>query len=427
MNICFQNIRVINSVQNLDTHLNLWLKDGVIIHCGTDSPTLDNITEIIKADNLIATPGFIDLHVHFREPGFENKETIKSGAESAANGGFTSVVCMPNTDPDIDDVTVVEYIKTKSKGLLTDVLISAAITKKREGKSISNMLSLDEAGVVLFTDDGDAVRNSDVMKLAFDYAAPKDLLLAQHCEDHSLTKGFTMNEGALSYKLGLKGYPSIAEEIILSRDIMLAEYAGNRRYHAQHISTKGAVELIRNAKAKGLRVSCEVTPHHFSLSEELLASYDSCYKMNPPLRRDDDIEAIIQGLADGTIDCIATDHAPHSLNEKFVELENAPNGIIGLETAIGVSLTYLVHTGKLSINKFIDLFTVNPRKIIGLEQIKIESGKTANLTIFDMNEEWTVDKMKFKSKSTNTPYHNYKLKGKQKYTINNKQILNCSL
>ncbi len=427
MNIYFQNIRIINSVQQLDEHLNLWVKDGKIVHCGTDSPNLDSETEFIKAENLIASPGFMDLHVHFREPGEENKETIKSGADSAANGGFTAVVCMPNTNPDIDDVTVVEYIKSKSKDLLTDILISAAITKQREGKHISNMLSLNEAGVVFFTDDGVAVRNSEVMKLAFDYAAPNDLLLAQHCEDHSLTKGFTMNEGALSYKLGLKGYPSIAEEIILSRDLMLAEYAGNRRYHAQHLSTKGAIELIRAAKAKGMRVSCEVTPHHFSLSEELLKSYDSCYKMNPPLRRDEDIEAIINGLADGTIDCIATDHAPHMLNEKFVELENAPNGIIGLETALGVSLTYLVHTGKLTINKLIELFTVNPRKIIGFEQIKIENGQIANLTIFDMNEEWTVDKSKFKTKSTNTPYHNYNLKGKQKFTINNNKIHYCEL
>ncbi len=427
MNIYFQNIRAINSIQNLDTHLNIWVKDGIIAHCSKDTPTLDIDTRIIDASSMIASPGFIDLHVHLREPGADNKETIQSGLDAASNGGFTSVVCMPNTSPDIDDVTVVEYINSKAKGFLTDVLISAAITKQRTGKSITNMLSLNEAGVVMFTDDGVAVSNSEVMKLAFDYAAPQDLLLAQHCEDHSLTKGFTMNESALSYKLGLKGYPTIAEEIILSRDIMLAEYCGNRRYHAQHISTKGAVDLIRSAKAKGLRVSCEVTPHHFSLSEELLASYDSCYKMNPPLRRDQDIEAIIEGLADGTIDCIATDHAPHSLHEKFVELENAPNGIIGLETAIGVSLTHLVHSGKISINKFIDLFTVNPRNIIGKEQVLIDSGLNANLTIFDLNEEWTVDKTKMKSKSTNTPYHNHKLIGKQKFVFNNNQMIECSL
>lgn len=427
MNLLFKNIRVISPSQSIDTRFNLFIKDGIITEMTTSEINTDLGTKVIESTDFVASPGLFDMHVHFRQPGQEHKETIKSGTDSAANGGFTGVVCMPNTDPAIDDVTVVEYIKSKSVGLLTDVYISAAITKERKGNHITPMIELSDAGVVLFTDDGSTVSRADVMKLAFEYAAPYDFLLSQHCEEHTLTHNFSMNDGELAYKLGLKGYPSIAEEMIVARDLMIAKYAGNRRYHPQHISTKGTVDLIRKAKLLGQRVTSEAAPHHFVLTDQNLTTYDSNYKMNPPLRTQDDIEAIINGLKDGTIDCIATDHAPHSLHEKHVELENAPNGIIGLETSLGLSLTYLYHPGYLTLKQLIEKMSVNPRKILNLDQINFEIGANANITIFNPDIEWSVNKQLFKSKSLNTPFDKMKLKGKPLFTINNNQFVECNL
>lgn len=422
MNIYFKNITLISPVQNIEDQMNIWIKDGIIAHCGKNQPTLDENTEIIDATKYVCSPGLYDMHVHLREPGFEYKENIQSGTEAAANGGFTAVCCMPNTKPCIDEMTVVEYVKQKAQGKLVEVNISSAITMGREGKVLTPMLKLNNSGVIMFTDDGSSVQSSDMMKRAFEYASPKDLLISEHCEDHSLTVNFSANEGVISSKLGLKGFPSVAEEIIISRDIMLAEFYGNRRFHVQHLTTKNGVEIIKNAKSRGLRVSCEVTPHHFSLSEECLIGYDSNYKMDPPLRTKKDIEALIQGLKDGTIDCIASDHAPHALHEKDVEFERAPYGIVGLETSLGVSLTFLYHQGHLSLKQIIEKMSVNPRKILRLPEIIIETGKPANLTIFDPNEEWFVNKTKFKSKSQNSPYEKLPLKGKPKYAVNNNQI-----
>ncbi len=427
MNIYFKNIHIINPYDKLDSKFNLWLKNGMIKHLDTTDAKTEKETQIVDADSLICAPGFMDMHVHLREPGFEYKEDIASGSEAAANGGFTSLVCMPNTEPAIDNVETIEFIKNKSKDLLTDIYIAASITKNREGKQLSPMLELDDYGAVLFTDDGSAVMNSNVMRRAFEYAGTRDLLLSQHCEDQNLTEDFAANEGVMSDRLGLKGYPSVAEEIILSRDIMLAEYFGNRRYHAQHISTAGSVELIREAKAKGLNVTAEVTPHHFVLTDEVLVEYDTRHKMNPPLRTQKDIDAILEGLADGTIDVIATDHAPHALHEKHVEFDRAPYGILGLETALGLSFNYLVHQGVLNINQLIEKFTVNPRKILKLPEINFKPGNKANMTIFDLNESWTVDRNKFKSKSINSPFNEFRLKGKPKYSINRNQLYKSDL
>jgi dihydroorotase len=324
LNIYFKNIRVINPVQNLDKVVNLWVKDGIITHCSTKEANLDSETEVVNSTNFICAPGFYDMHVHLREPGQEYKEDINTGTESAANGGFTGVCCMPNTDPTIDNTTVVEYIRQQSKDLLVDVDVSAAITQNRQGKHITPMLDLHSHGAVMFTDDGSCVMDSEVMKRAFDYAGTKDLLISQHCEELSLTTSFSMNEGFVSGKLGLKGYPPVAEEIIISRDLRLSEYCGNRRYHVQHISTKGSIKLVKNAKKRGLRITCEVAPHHFVLSEDSLYSYSTNLKMNPPLRTKEDIKAVLEGLKDGTIDCIATDHAPHALHEKETEFEKNP-------------------------------------------------------------------------------------------------------
>lgn len=427
MNFLFENIRLIDPIKNHDKNVFLWVKDGIIKHCSDNMPIVDNETEKIQSNHLVCSPGLFDMHVHFREPGFEYKEDITTGCNASANGGFTGVCCMPNTEPTIDSPAVVEFIKQKAIGNCTDLYISASITKNREGKHITPMYELAEYGVVLFTDDGNCVMSSETMRRAFEYSSTKDLLIAQHCEDHTLTKDFSINEGNISTILGLKGYPNVAEEIIIARDIMLAEFCGNCRYHIAHISTKNAIELVRQAKAKGLRVTCEVTPHHFSLTDDLLTDYSPSLKMNPPLRTKDDVEAIISGLIDGTIDCIATDHAPHSLHDKDVEFEKAPFGIIGLETSLGVALTYLYHNNRMTLKQIIEKMSTNPRKILKLPEINIAVGEKANLTIFSPDEEWVVDINTFKSKSRNSPYNGIRLRGKPVYTINNNQLYKCSL
>lgn len=427
MNIYFKNIRAVNPYESLDSRMNLWLKDGIIQLCSNTDAEIDSDTTTIDGSALVCAPGFFDMHVHFREPGFEYKEDTISGATAAANGGFTGVVVMPNTEPAIDNPQVVEYIRQRAKGSLTDVHIAGAITQKREGKYISPLFELSELGVLYFTDDGSCVSNAEMMRKSFEYAATKDLLIAQHCEEHSLSGSFSMNESALSYKLGLKGYPAVAEDIIVNRDIMLAEYLGNRRYHVSHISSKGAVELVRKAKERGLRVTAEAAPHHFCLTEEVLVDYNTNHKMNPPLRGKDDVLAIINGLVDGTIDCIATDHAPHALHEKEVEYENAPCGIVGLETSLGLVLTNLYHSNIMSLSEIINKMSVNPRKLLKLNDIKFEVGEIANLTIFNPDEEWIVDSKRFQTKSKNSPFDGFRLKGKPKYTINNKQLIECKL
>ncbi|MGB9702753.1 MAG: dihydroorotase [Candidatus Kapaibacteriota bacterium] len=427
MNILFKNVRIINPAQNLDMIANLWIKDGIIKKISQESIKVESDTQIINEPGLVVSPGLFDMHVHFRDPGYEQKEDLYSGTEAAANGGFTGVVVMPNTNPTISDKTVVEYIKSRTKNSLVDVFISGSITKNLEGKHISNMLEMYEAGVVLFTDDGKCVTNTEVMRRAFDYATPKDLLISQHCEDTSITDNFDMNESEYSVKLGLKGYPSVAEEIILYRDIALSEYCGNRRYHAQHLSTEKSVEIVRDAKRKGLRVSCEVTPHHFILTEENLNTYNTNFKMNPPLRRNSDIIAIKKGLKDGTIDVIATDHAPHLNLEKDVEFDKAPNGIIGLETSLALSITHLVKDKWLTLNELIEKMSINPRKLLNIKPVMIEENQVANLTIFNPDEEWIVDKSQFKSKSRNTPFDKFKLFGKVKFVVNNHQIYQSTL
>lgn len=422
MNYLFKNIQILSPEQGMDVKANLWIKDGKINKIDVHQIICDDVTIVIDATNLVAAPGFFDMHVHFREPGFEYKEDLASGAESAANGGFTGVVVMPNTKPPIFEKSTVDFIRKRSKDFLTDIYISGCITKNMDGGTISDMEELSLAGVVLFTDDGKCVTNSEVIREAFELASKNDLLLSQHCEDTDLTVNFDMNESEFSRKYGLKGYPSIAEESILCRDILAAEFCGNRRYHAQHISTKNSVEIVRNAKNKGLRITAEVTPHHFSLKDEMLFSQDTNLKMNPPLRSEIDILALIDGLKDGTIEVIATDHAPHSSEEKGSEFQKAPNGILGLETSFGVSITYLVEKGHLTLSQLIEKMSVNPRRILGLNSIKMSEGEIANLTIFNPNEEWIVDINKFKSKSRNSPYDKMKLKGKVKFTINKNQI-----
>jgi dihydroorotase len=427
MNICFDNILLVSPEDNREERVYLWLKDGKINHCSPEQPTLDTDTERENGEALVCFPGFFDMHVHLREPGQEYKETIRTGTDAAANGGFTGVLCMPNTAPAIDSVPIVEYILNRAKDTLTEVYCSAAITKGRKGTELAPLLELNDAGVVMFTDDGSCVMNSEVMRRAFDYTAPFDALLSQHCEDHALTEGFAMNEGAVSTKLGLKGYPTVAEEIMINRDIQLAEYCGNRRYHVSHMSTQGGVRIVREAKQRGARVTCEVTPHHFVLTDEAVGEYDTHAKMNPPLRRPEDITAIIEGLKDGTVDCIATDHAPHAPHEKEVEFASAANGITGLESSIGLSLTHLYHTGHVSLKRIAELMSVNPRTILNLPSISIREGEVANLTIVAPDEEWVFDINRSRSKSKNCPFGGVALKGKPRYAINRDQIHKCDL
>lgn len=427
MNICFENIRIISPVQHSDYRGYLWIVDGIIHYAGEQRPELDGKTRCINGEHLVAAPGFFDMHVHLREPGQGYKETIATGTAAAANGGFTGVVCMPNTEPAIDSLQTIEFIQKRAAGNIVNVHVCATITKARKGEELAAMLSMKDAGAVMFSDDGGCVESAEMMRRAFDYTSTVDALLTQHCEEHSMTRNFAMHEGRVSAELGLKGYPSVAEDIIVARDILLAEYCGNRRYHAAHLSSKGSIRQLRDAKARGQRVSGEVAPHHFVLTEEAVRGYNTNAKMNPPLRTQADVEAMLQALADGVIDVIATDHAPHSLHEKMVEFDAAPNGIIGLETALALSLTHLYHSKILSLAQLIEKLSVNPRKVLQLAQPTIAAGEQANLSIFAPDEEWIVQPSIFKTKSKNTPFQGVQLKGKPRYTINAGQLVECVL
>jgi len=361
------------------------------------------------------------MHVHLREPGFEHKETIATGCAAAAAGGFTAVCCMPNTNPPIDDASVVRLIIERARATmqgLVSVYPVGAVTAGRKGEHLSPMAELAEAGVVGFTDDGDPVHDAEIMRRALEYAAMFHRPVIQHAQDVGLSRGGVMNEGMVSTSLGLPGMPGLAEEVMVSRDIRLASFTGGQ-YHVAHISTAEAIAHVRAAKQKKLPVTCEVTPHHFTLLDESVRGYDTNTKMNPPLRTADDLAAVLEGLRDGTIDVIATDHAPHSFDEKQVEFHSAPFGIVGLETAIGLALTELFHKHILSLSQIIEKFAVNPRRILNLPVVEIKEGANADLTVFDPTADWVVDPTHFKSKSKNTPFAGRHLKGKPVGVINN--------
>jgi len=403
MKILLKNARIIEPTKGIDTVADVLIVDGIIEKIASRIHSGKSVQEF-ELDGKLVVPGFIDMHVHLREPGFEHKETIETGLAAAASGGFTAVCCMPNTNPPIDDASVVKFIKDQSKKVhdgLVDVYPVAAATKGREGKELSP-----------------TIENPELMRRAMEYADMLGKIIIQHSEDRSLTKGGVMNEGFVSTSLGLPPIPAVAEEIMIERDIKLTEYL-KTRYHAAHISTAGSVEIIRNAKKKNLRITCEVTPHHFTLTDEAVRSFDTNTKMNPPLRTQDDISAIKDGLKDGTIDVIATDHAPHSFDEKEVEFLAAPFGIVGLETVIGLAITELVVPKFLSICQLIEKMSVNPRKIFNLPVIKIEEGEKANITIIDMDKRWDVNTNEFKSKAKNSPFNGWKLTGKSYGIINN--------
>jgi dihydroorotase len=416
MQILLQNVHLVDPVTKRDeTDLDIEIVDGKIQRIGKN---LESKGEKRNLKGAVVAPGFFDMHVHLREPGQEYKETVETGTRAAMSGGFTGVCCMPNTIPSISDPFVVSYIKEKTKDNLVDVSICGAMTKAREGNELAPMEQLFNAGVRMVSDDGGAVRSAEIMRRVLEYAKMFDLLATQHCEEHSMTKGTAMNEGKTSTKLGIPGYPAVAEDIIISRDILLAEYVGDVRYHVAHLSTKNAVRLVREAKARGAKVSCEVTPHHFTLTDEAVEKHGTQAKMNPPLRTQEDIEAIFEGLRDGTIDCIASDHAPHASHEKETDMISAAFGIIGLETSIPLGISRLVKPGILSLMAYVEKCSTNPRRLLKLPEIRIVEGEPANLTILNIDKNWTFGEDDIQSKSHNTPFLGQEFTGQAIGTIN---------
>lgn len=420
MKIVLKDIRIINPDQDLDIKTDLLIENGIISKIGDLTKEDFDASRIFELDGKICCPGLFDMHVHLREPGKEDTETVVTGSNAAASGGFTGIACMPNTSPNIDSAELVNFIKQKAKDHLVDVYPIGAVSKERKGEHLAPIAELVEAGAVGFSDDGVAVKTASLVRSALEYLKMFDLPLIEHCEDESLANG-AMNEGTVSTTLGVPAIPTIAEDLTVMRDISVAEYV-NGKVHIAHISSKEAVDLVRQAKAKGIRITAEVTPHHFCLTDESLLNYDTNYKMNPPLRTEEHVKAMIEGLKDGTIDCIASDHAPHSIEDKESEFIYAPNGILGLETQLGIALSELVHKNHLNISQLIEKLSVNPRKILNLPVPQIKVGEIANLTVIDLNEVWTVDIKKFKSKSINSPFDKRLLTGKSIAVINNKKM-----
>ncbi len=421
MKLHLKSGHLIDPVKGKDTIVDILIVDGKIDRIGK-SLAADRSFETIDLKNKIIAPGFIDMHVHLREPGYEHKETIETGCASAAAGGFTAVCCMPNTNPAIDEESVVRYVQEEGRrvtGGLVDVYPIAAATKGRKGEELSPMAELSQAGAVGFSDDGSPVTNAEIMRRVLEYSSMYNVPIIQHAEELTMTKNGLMNEGLVATRLGIPGIPPIAEELIIERDIVLLRYIPHSKYHVAHISTTGSIECVRRARSEKLNITCEVTPHHFSLTDDAVESFNTNLKMNPPLRTKDDVQAVKEALRNGTIDVIVTDHAPHTIDEKEVEYAQAPFGIVGLETALGLAVTELVNKKYLTLNQLIEKFSINPRRILSLPVIDIQEGEKANLTVFDPGKEWTVDIQEFKSKSKNSPFHGRKLKGKAVGTVNN--------
>jgi dihydroorotase len=408
--------RVVDPSQKMDAGLDLLLAEGIVAELGErlDAP---EGTEIIDAAGLVVVPGLIDVHVHLREPGGEHKETIASGARSAAAGGFTTVVAMPNTDPPIDNAAAVGFVLAAGvRASGARVLPSGAITVAQAGEQLTEFGEMVAAGAVAVTDDGRPVANAGIMRMALEYAQAWDLPVAVHAEETGLSRGGAMNEGTMSTLLGLPGIPNAAEDVMIARDLILAELTGGR-LHIQHVSTRGGVELIRAAKARAVRVSAEATPHHFTLTDAAVGSYRTDAKMNPPLRAEADRDAVREGVRDGTLDVIATDHAPHHYDEKEQAFEDAPFGIVGLETALGIALSELVHSGLLALPALVDRMSCAPARALGLPGGSLRPGSPADVTLLDPDLPWTVEPARFLSRSRNTPFGGRTLRGRAVRTV----------
>ncbi len=412
--LLIQDGRVIDPSQQMDRVTNLLIENGRVSACDVAAGRQDRI---LDAAGKIVAPGLIDMHVHLREPGREEDETIETGTAAALAGGFTSIACMPNTDPPLDSQGAVEFVHHQAaEAKNCNVYVVGCVSKNREGKELAEIGQLVVARAVAFTDDGNPVYDPELMRRAFEYCLMFDKPVLSHAEIRELTQHGVMHEGLVSLILGLAGMPAAAEDVMTSRDIALAEATGGR-LHMMHVSTSGALEIIRRAKRRNVRVTAEVTPHHFTLTDECLLAFDSNYKMNPPLRSKDHVDACIAGLADGTLDAIASDHAPHAKEKKMQELDQAPFGIVGLETTLGLVVTKLIEPGHLDWMTALAKMTVNPARILGILKGTLAIGADADVTIIDPEVRWTVNPAEFRSKSNNTPFAGWELKGRASAVI----------
>ncbi len=409
--LLIKNIRAVDT--EIDAITDIFICDGNIQKI--DENICCDADEIVDGSGLVLMPSLFDMHVHFRDPGFTHKEDILTGCSAALAGGVTGVLAMPNTKPPCDSPETIRYIIEKSADSGVEVYPVGCITNGMSGNGLCDFEELKKAGCICISDDGRPVENAEMMRRALEHSNENGLLVASHCEDLSIINGGIMNKGETSEKLGVKGMDRASEDYITAREMILADSV-NARIHICHVSTEGSTAMIRFAKSRGVKVTCETAPHYFMLTDKLLEKRDADYRMNPPLRTPDDVKAIIKGLKDGTIDCIITDHAPHAPEEK-ADFEKAPNGVVGLETSLAAALTALYHSGEISLNKLVELMCVNPRRILGLEIPSLKVGKTADLVIVDIDRKWTVEPEKLHSKSRNTVFKGMTLTGKPLVTI----------
>ncbi len=413
--ILIQNGHVVDPANQVDGPADVFIQDGKIQKVGKGLKV--KADQVIDAKGKIVTPGLVDIHVHLREPGFEYKETIATGTLAAVAGGVTSVACMPNTNPPIDDQAIVYFIKSKAeKEGHCHVFPIGCISKRREGNEMAELGELKKAGAVGLSDDGAPIMNAELMRRVMEYAKMHDLVVIDHCEDMHLSNNGVMHEGEASTVMGLRGIPAASETVMVARNIVLAEMTG-AKFHVAHMSTAGSVELVRQAKKKGLPVTAETAPHYWSLSDKSIKNYNANFKMNPPLRSEEDVAAIRKALKEGIIDCIATDHAPHSSTEKQCEFDEAAFGIVGLETLFALTYSHLVEPGVVSLSRAIELLTVAPSKIVGIHKGTLSEGADADIAIFDIQNEKKVDVNEFKSKGKNSPFNGWNLKGWATTTI----------
>jgi dihydroorotase len=416
--LIIRNGRVIDPANKRDEIADLYITDGKIVGSKSEIRNAKREIEEIDAGNLIVSPGLIDMHVHLREPGFSHKETIESGARAAAAGGFTTVVCMPNTSPAADSPSTIAWIKDRAEDVAcVNVLPTGAISKNLAGEELAPIGSLAQAGIVAITDDGHCVQNHEVMRRAVEYARMVNLPVLDHCQDYNLVGTGVVNEGYWSTLLGLSGWPAAGEEAMVMRNILLAELC-DHHIHCQHITTAGSVRLLREARARGVKISGEVCPHHIALTDEAIQNFDTKYKMSPPLRSQADVDALLEGIADGTLSILCSDHAPHAGFEKEVEFDAAPFGIIGLETELGLFLDLLVQKhGKIGIARLIEMYTVEPARLLKISAGTLSIGARADVTLIDPELEWKVSVDRFESASRNCPFDGWKLKGRAVRTI----------
>lgn len=420
MDLLLKNIGIVSPGDKLKGIFDLYIKDGIIEYIG--SAVKDDYTNVLECSGLTAVPGFFDMHVHLRDPGQTEKEDIDSGILSAANGGFTGVLCMPNTRPPIDSKEIIEYIKDKSKGKITDVYVSACASKYRAGDESADLHELYDAGAIAITDDGSPLLNTEVLSNTLKFTASHNIPFLQHAENYKLSNNGAMHKGKVSEQMNVMGIPYESETQTVRNDVELANLITGSKYHVQHLSCGETVDIIREARKTNENITCEVCPHHFVLTDEAILKEGTNAKMNPPLRETEDLEKIIDGIEDGTIEVICTDHAPHTKAEKERNMEDAPFGIVGLETCVGLTYKYLVESEVISFESMVAMMSDNPRRILNLPRVKIKEGERANLTILRRDEEWVVDSEKFKTKSRNSPFNGFKLRCKPYAVINNNKM-----